>query len=141
MIRKIADACTLPLNINKLEPWIPQTLRPLAHFSILWDARGLVVEVRLQQQHRCSLLMVPLAAHDVAVPAAVAGSWGAGPGLASLGEEANLQTLPGKYWLWLAGTFGACREVSLQMVRSNLLNPQILQMKTPSGDAAVVPGS
>jgi hypothetical protein len=78
---------------------IIMNLMPLAYFSILWDARGLVVEVRLQQQHRCSLLMVPLAAQDVAVPAAVAGSWGAGPGLASLGEEANLQKLPGNYRL------------------------------------------
>jgi hypothetical protein len=112
MIRKIADA-----NINKLELWIPQTLRPLAYFSILLDARGLVVGVRLHQQHRCSLLMVLLAAHDVAVPAAVAGFWGAVPGLASLGEVANLQNLPGNYRLWLAGTFGACREVSLQVVR------------------------
>jgi hypothetical protein len=85
--------------------------------------------------------MVPLAAHDVAVPAAVAGSWGAGPGLASLGEEANLQKLPGNFQPQLAGAFGACREVALQVVRSNLLNPQIPQMKTPSGDAAVEPES
>jgi hypothetical protein len=136
MIRKIADA-----NINQLELWIPQTLRPLAYFSILWDARGLVGGVRLHQPHRCSLLTVLLAAHDVAVPAAVAAFWGAVPGLASLGEVANLQKLPGNYRLWLAWTFGACREVSLQVVRCNLLNPQIPQMKTPSGDAAVVPES
>jgi hypothetical protein len=85
--------------------------------------------------------MVPLAARDVAVLAAVAGSWGAGPGLASFGEEANLQKLPRNYRLRLAGSFGACLEVSSQVVQSNQLNLQIPQMKTPSGDAAVVPES